>query len=1029
MEMNINRNRFVKLILFVLCFLSVSMFFQPAKGAPFYSPEPLPTLDVTPLPGIDWVTVRNLSVESSSIWQTNGQVFASSRPLINNTLDAALYRELIESRLSALPDSQILTAEVTFQAPLSLTQVESILGQGTVVSLLGSDAGGSTGRVSYPPDNLPTGFQQEFNQLFESISGGTPAPSLSFDHYIAAEVRASTLQLRAITQEERIFIVDVGPVDLVSDFPDGNFSTIKDVSYDYELHVGSFCEFNLLRDRIDDLSANGAIPAAVRDELDDILANSEMSMNAEAFGPARSEMTLFFETLDENNTTIDEDALKEVIVIGDCLVARKLQIPPATPTPTVTATPTETLTATPTETPTATPTETLTATPTRTPTQAGTGLAGEYFNNLTLSGAPNHARLDPQVNFVTWGYDSPAPGSVDADFSVRWTGQVKAPSSEDYVFSVAADDGVRLWIDGQLLVDDWNAPTLQWHETPPITLAAGQKVDVKIEFYDSIGAALIVFYWQGSGGTPFEPVPMEQLYPPLGDLPATATATQTETPTPTSTVTETPMPTHTISGNAGVAGATLSYNDGGPQTATADGSGNYAFEVPYGWTGTVTPSKSGGVTFIPTSISYNTPLTVDQAAQNYTAMVTISGNAGAGGTTLSYTGGSPATADGSGNYSFAVPYNWSGTVTPSKSGGVSFTPANRIYTNVTTAQAAQNYTATVTISGNAGAGGTTLSYTGGPATADGSGNYAFEVPYGWTGTVTPSKSGGVVFTPTNRSYTNLTTDQAVQNYTATVTISGNAGESGVTLSYTDGTAKTTTSGSNGSYSFSVSYGWTGPVVPSKTDLAFNPASLSYNNLTANQIDQDYFAVRTFISDPDLDGWVLESTETSGVGGSINNSANTIIVGDDDSDRQYRSIISFATGAIPDNAHLQAATVRVYFNTAVGTPYDGLGSIRVDIVKPFFGTTGDLQTGDFQATADVALAGTMSEVGIDNWRSATLNTAGVNSVSVAGRTQARLRFSTDDNNDMSADFIRFIASDYAPNPNVWPRLVVTYTIKP
>ena len=485
--------------------------------------------------------------------------------------------------------------------------------------------------------------------------------------------------------------------------------------------------------------------------------------------------------------------------------------------------------------------------------------------------------------------------------------------------------------------------------------------------------------------------------------------------------------TVTISGNAGAGGATLSYTGGG--LATADSSGNYGFEVPYGWTGTVTPSKAGGVTFVPANRSY-TNVTTDQAAQNYAGTLTISGNAGAAGATLDYMDGRSVTADGSGNYTFEIPYGWTGTVTPSKPGGATFTPANRSYTNITTDQVAQNYTATVTISGNADAGGATLSYTGGgPATADGTGNYTFEVPYGWTGTVTPSKAGGVVFTPTNRSYTNVTTDQAAQNYTATVTVSGNAGESGVTLSYTDGTAKTATSASNGSYSLSVSYGWTGDVVPSRADLTFSPPSISYTNLIANNGDEDYLAVRTFISDPDLDGWVLESTETSGVGGSINNSANTIIVGDDNSDRQYRSILSFATGAIPDNAHLQAAMVKVYFNTAVGTPYDGLGSIRVDIVKPFFGTTGDLQTGDFQATADVALAGTLSEVGINNWRSATLNTAGVNSVSVAGRTQTRLRFSTDDNNNMSADFVRFIASDYAPNPNVWPQLVVTYTIKP
>jgi hypothetical protein len=74
----------------------------------------------------------------------------------------------------------------------------------------------------------------------------------------------------------------------------------------------------------------------------------------------------------------------------------------------------------------------------------------------------------------------------------------------------------------------------------------------------------------------------------------------------------------TVSGNTGVGGATLSYNDGTPKTITADGSGNYSITVPFGWSGTVTPHKAGYV-FYPPSQSY-TDLNINQSAQNYLAV-------------------------------------------------------------------------------------------------------------------------------------------------------------------------------------------------------------------------------------------------------------------------------------------------------------------------------------------------------------------------------------------------------------------------
>ena len=183
-------------------------------------------------------------------------------------------------------------------------------------------------------------------------------------------------------------------------------------------------------------------------------------------------------------------------------------------------------------------------------------------------------------------------------------------------------------------------------------------------------------------------------------------------------------------------------------------------------------------------------------------------------------------------------------MTPSKT-GYTFSPCSRTYNFLTSDQTNQNYTATpvtYTISGSVGSAGAgaTITYTGGSTTANGSGSYSFTVPSGWSGTVTPTKTG-YTFSPVNRSYTNVTSNQTNQNYTATLsgyTISGNAGVGSATITYTGGS---TTSNSSGDYSFFVSPGWSGTVTPSRTGFAFSPASRTYTNVTANQTAQNYTA--------------------------------------------------------------------------------------------------------------------------------------------------------------------------------------------
>ena len=484
-----------------------------------------------------------------------------------------------------------------------------------------------------------------------------------------------------------------------------------------------------------------------------------------------------------------------------------------------------------------------------------------------------------------------------------------------------------------------------------------------------------------------------------------------------------------ISGNAGADGVALNYDDGGPQTATADGNGDYTLAVTFDWSGTVTPSKTG-VIFTSTDSSYN-HVTANASAQNYTAAVAISGNAGAPGVTLNYINGGAqtATSDINGDYSFNVPYNWTGTVTPTLT-GVNFSPANIPYaSNLQTPQTAQNYTASITISGNAGANGATISYNNGGAyttTTNSTGDYSFTVPYNWPGgTVTPSKTG-VSFVPASRPYSNVIASMSAQNYAAKVTLSGRVGTPGASLAYVDGTAKTVIANASGNYTITVPYKWSGTVTPSKSGLTFSPASRTYSSVQTNQAAQNYVAIAALRSIATQDGWILESTETSGLGGTMNATTNTFRLGDDASNRQYRAILSFDTGSLPDNAVIQSAILTIKQSGApVGVnPFIALHNLLVDVRNGPFKSSTALQLGDFNAPASAAI-GPFSNKQVGGVYTFTLSTTARNFINKAsGVTQFRLYFTLDDNNNHISNYINFFSGNASSGQ---PQLTISYTL--
>jgi len=119
------------------------------------------------------------------------------------------------------------------------------------------------------------------------------------------------------------------------------------------------------------------------------------------------------------------------------------------------------------------------------------GLKGEYFNNQELQGTPALVRTDRRIDFK-WGEDSYALGGPVDRFSVRWTGYFIPKVTGDYKFYSSADDGVRLFLDDQLVIDDWqrHSETL---DTYTRHLEAQHPYKIQFEYFEAVGTATAGF--------------------------------------------------------------------------------------------------------------------------------------------------------------------------------------------------------------------------------------------------------------------------------------------------------------------------------------------------------------------------------------------------------------------------------------------------------------------------------------------------------------------------------------------------------
>lgn len=324
-------------------------------------------------------------------------------------------------------------------------------------------------------------------------------------------------------------------------------------------------------------------------------------------------------------------------------------------------------------------------------------------------------------------------------------------------------------------------------------------------------------------------------------------------------------------GYSAISGVLMTLSTGGTMTTGVDGT--YSFTVASGWSGTVTPTRTG-YEFTPPSSTYNSIAT--NQTQDYTGTVssttyTISGQVleesgrfGMDGVTVNFYDGftlETETTSGGGYYSYTVSVNWTGTVTPELL-GYSFTPVSAAIGPVqsnetqdfTSSQTSYTISGVVMDTNSAPIQNVTVTNSSGGATGtNASGEYSFSLPYNWTGSVTPTKSGWV-FSPAQRSYSNLTTHEVGQNYVGTstsskVTISGTVkdvsgnGLAGVPVEF--GNLGTIVTDDTGSYAKQVKYNWSGTVTPYMTGVNFSPASRTYSNVQSDRLQQDFIQILGF----------------------------------------------------------------------------------------------------------------------------------------------------------------------------------------
>jgi len=135
--------------------------------------------------------------------------------------------------------------------------------------------------------------------------------------------------------------------------------------------------------------------------------------------------------------------------------------------------------------------------------KAGGGFKAEYFNNRTLSGQPVLTRPDPEIDF-NWGNgdirgeNSPAESINVNNFSARWSGELEVDLTDTYTFQITANNGFRLWLDEQPIIDFWDNGTASSRQSEPLELLGGNTYSIRMEYFEGEDTAIAQLFWENS---------------------------------------------------------------------------------------------------------------------------------------------------------------------------------------------------------------------------------------------------------------------------------------------------------------------------------------------------------------------------------------------------------------------------------------------------------------------------------------------------------------------------------------------------
>ena len=179
----------------------------------------------------------------------------------------------------------------------------------------------------------------------------------------------------------------------------------------------------------------------------------------------------------------------------------------------------------------------------------GQGLKGEYYSGRNFD-RKVFTRMDPQIDF-DWSWRSPGPGMPRSFYSVRWTGKLYAPVSGTYHFKAEVDDGIRLWVNGKMVLESWQLNDNVRFEGA-ITLQAGRYYDLRVDYFNDILSGGIQVYWltpnekPTSGATPYALIPGQLLFSPQYQPPKPVAVSKKSLPSPKVVVKKVSEPKPTV---------------------------------------------------------------------------------------------------------------------------------------------------------------------------------------------------------------------------------------------------------------------------------------------------------------------------------------------------------------------------------------------------------------------------------------------------------------------------------------------------